>query len=112
MHLLVSAWTVTSLITPTSAEHRPAQGTPASSLAVAACADILAAQALHAMPGRQMWTVHDLHFFKCNVFCEAPNKLGSMAGQRKEVLSNQNPHCTREEIHSLQRQQVKMKSRQ
>jgi len=49
---LLTAWTVASLITPTSAEDRPAQGTPAGSLAAAPHADIWAAQALRTMPGR------------------------------------------------------------
>ena len=52
IYLLLTAWTVTSVVTPTTAQHRPAQGTPAGSLAVATRANVRAAQALLTTPGR------------------------------------------------------------
>ena len=51
-YLLLTAWTVTSVITLTSAQHRLALRTPADSLAAATHANVRAAQALHTMPGR------------------------------------------------------------
>lgn len=44
-YLLLTVWTITSVITPTSAQHRLALRTPADSLAVAAHANVQAGQA-------------------------------------------------------------------